>query len=43
MKAIVITAPGPPDVLQLQEREKPQPELNEVLIRVKAAGIKRPV
>jgi len=42
MKAIVITAPGPPDVLQLQEREKPQPKPNEVLIRVKAAGVNRP-
>lgn len=42
MKAIVITAPGPPDVLQLQEREKPQPKPNEVLIRVKAGGVNRP-
>jgi len=42
MKAIVITAPGEPEVLQLQERQKPQPKPNEVLIRVKAAGINRP-
>ena len=38
----MITAPGPPDVLQLQEREKPQPKPNEVLIRVKAGGVNRP-
>jgi NADPH2:quinone reductase len=42
MKAIVITKPGEPEVLQIQEREKPQPKPNEVLIRVKAAGVNRP-
>jgi NADPH2:quinone reductase len=42
MKAIVITKPGKPEVLQIQEREKPQPKPNEVLIRVKAAGVNRP-
>lgn len=42
MKAIVITSPGEPEVLQIQEREKPQPKPNEVLIRAKAAGVNRP-
>ena len=42
MKAIIITKPGGPDVLQLQERPAPQPGDNEVLINVKAAGVNRP-
>ncbi len=42
MQAIIITKPGAPDVLQLQERPTPQPGDNEVLIKVKAAGINRP-
>lgn len=42
MKAIVITEPGAPEVLKIQEREKPSPKPNEVLIRVKAAGVNRP-
>ena len=40
MKAIVMTAAGGPEVLQLQELSKPtvrQPE--EVLVRIKAAGV----
>ncbi|RYE28052.1 MAG: NAD(P)H-quinone oxidoreductase [Sphingobacteriaceae bacterium] len=42
MKAIIITEPGEPEVLKIQEREIPQPKANEVLIKVKAAGINRP-
>lgn len=40
MKAIVCTRSGPPDVLQLQEVEKPMPRENEVLVRVLAATVK---
>ncbi len=39
MKAIVCTKYGSPDVLQLQEVEKPAPEDNEVLIRMYAAPV----
>ena len=42
MKAIVITEPGEPEVLQLKERETPIPGPLEVLIKVAAAGVNRP-
>ncbi|WP_028295355.1 NAD(P)H-quinone oxidoreductase [Olivibacter sitiensis] len=42
MKAIVISAPGGPEVLRLEERDKPSFAVNEVLIKVKAAGVNRP-
>jgi NADPH:quinone reductase len=42
MNAIVITQPGGPQVLQMQERPMPIPGDNEVLIKVMAAGINRP-
>jgi putative PIG3 family NAD(P)H quinone oxidoreductase len=42
MKAIVITSPGGPDVLQVHDRPHPVPGDGEVLIRVRAAGINRP-
>jgi len=42
MKAIVITHPGGPEVLQIQERPVPVPGDQEVLIEVHAAGVNRP-
>ncbi|MGF6925675.1 NADPH2:quinone reductase [Chitinophaga sp. W2I13] len=41
MKAIVITQPGGPEVLQLQEYATPAPGQEEVLIEVRAAGLNR--
>lgn len=42
MKAIEISRPGGPEVLQLCERPMPEPKAGEVLIRVHAAGVNRP-
>lgn len=42
MKAIVITKPGGPEVLKLQDYPTPEIKGDEVLIEVKAAGINRP-
>lgn len=41
MKAIIITKPGGPEVLKIEERPTPIPSENEVLIKVKAAGLNR--
>lgn len=41
MRAIHITKSGGPEVLQLQETPKPTPEKNQVLLKVKAAGVNR--
>lgn len=42
MKAIVITQPGAPEVLQLAERPQPICAPNEVLVKVEASGVNRP-
>ena len=42
MRAIEITEPGGPEVLKLTERSVPAPGDNEVLIKIKAAGVNRP-
>jgi len=39
MKAIVCTEYGPPDILQLQEVEKPTAKDNEALIGIRAASV----
>lgn len=42
MKAISISTPGPPGVLRLVERPKPETGDGDVLIKVAAAGVNRP-
>jgi NADPH:quinone reductase-like Zn-dependent oxidoreductase len=39
MRAVICTAYGPPEVLQLQEIAEPQPRAHEVLIRVRATAV----
>ncbi len=42
MKAVVLHSHGGPDVLELIEKEIPQPAAGEILIKMKNAGISRP-
>ncbi|MBC6611422.1 NAD(P)H-quinone oxidoreductase [Hymenobacter sp. BT507] len=42
MQAIVITAAGGPEKLQLQNAPTPTPAAHQVLVRVQAAGVNRP-
>ena len=42
MRAVEITEPGGPEVLQPAQRPRPEPGAGEVLIEVKAAGVNRP-
>ncbi len=41
MRAIVITEPGEPDVLEEQEREAPEPGRGEIRVRVAATALNR--
>ena len=42
MRAVQITAPGGPDMLQLCKRPVPEPRPGELLIKVAASGVNRP-
>lgn len=42
MRAIIISSPGAPEVLRLEERPIPVIKENEVLIKTAAAGVNRP-
>src|SRR2546421_12906273 len=39
MKAIQVNQFGGPEVLQIEDVEVPRPQQNEILVRVKAAGV----
>lgn len=41
MRAVVITRPGGPEVLELREVERPEPGASEVLVRVHATALNR--
>jgi NADPH2:quinone reductase len=42
MRAVEITRPGGPEVLQPADRPKPVPKEGEILVKVAAAGVNRP-
>lgn len=41
MKAVIITRPGGPDVLELQDRPTPQPGIGQIRVRVRASALNR--
>lgn len=41
MRAVIITRPGGPDVLELAERPAPVPDSTEILVRVRASALNR--
>src|SRR6266705_4505749 len=41
MRAVVITSPGGPEVLKIQEVETPEPVGDQVRVRVRASGVNR--
>lgn len=41
MRVVEITRPGGPEVLEVRERQRPDPGPEEVLVRVRAAGVNR--
>jgi NADPH:quinone reductase-like Zn-dependent oxidoreductase len=41
VKAVVYDRYGPPDVLRIEEVERPVPEQDEVLVRIRATGVTR--
>ena len=42
MMAIAIPVPGGPEALVPETRPRPEPGANEILVRVRAAGVNRP-
>src|ERR1700704_1808986 len=41
MRAVIITRPGGPEVLEIQERAKPEPGLQQIRVRVRASALNR--
>src|SRR5205823_13446090 len=41
MKAVIITRPGGPEVLEIQDRPKPEPSLGQIRVRVTASALNR--
>src|SRR4051812_32319653 len=41
MKAVIITKPGGSDVLEIQDRPKPEPGLGQIRVRVHASALNR--